>query len=98
MRALRRSLPEVNELFIQKSQYLYEQSHKDVFHDLDSECSEEIDEEVLAAQKREEERIRQEAITLKCTEFDEISINSFDGVDNGYDEPTIIEEENPNEG
>ena len=47
---------------------------------------------------REEDRIRQEALTLKCTEFDEISINSFDGVEDGYDEPTVIEEENPNEG
>ena len=61
---------------------------------MDSECSEEIDEEVLAAEKREEERIRQEQLTLKCTEFEEVEINSFDGVENGYDAPTVIEEEN----
>lgn len=35
---------------------------------------------------------------MKCTEFEEIEINSFDGVENGYDEPTVILEENPNEG
>ena len=93
VRSLRKSIPEVNDLFQQRSHFLNEQQNKDVFNDLDSECSEEIDEEVLAAQQREEERIRQEAITLKCTEFDNISINSFDGVENGYDEPTVIHEE-----
>lgn len=36
-------------------------------------------------------------MTLKCTEFEELEINSFDGVENGYDEPTIIEEENPDD-
>ena len=30
---------------------------------------------------------------IKCTAFDEIEINSFDGVEDGYDEPTIIEDE-----
>ena len=30
---------------------------------------------------------------VKCTNFDEIEINSFDGVENGYDEPTIIEDD-----
>lgn len=64
---------------------------------MDSECSEEIDEEVLAAQKREEERLRQDALALKCTEFDPIETNSFDGVEGGYDEPTVIEEENAND-
>lgn len=49
---------------------MHEEKNKDVFNDLDSECSEEIDEEVVAAQKREEERMRREAMTLKCTEFD----------------------------
>jgi hypothetical protein len=35
---------------------------------------------------------------LKCTEFEDIEINSFDGVENGYDEPTVILEVDPNEG
>jgi len=36
---------------------------------------------------------------LKCTAFDEIETNSFDGVDGGYDEPTVIDEgEQENEG
>jgi hypothetical protein len=34
---------------------------------------------------------------LKCTEFEDIEINSFDGVEDGYDEPTVIHEENPND-
>lgn len=63
---------------------------------MDSECSEEIDEEVLAAQKIEEERIRYEALANKCTEFDQISIDSFDCVEGGYDEPTMILENNAN--
>jgi hypothetical protein len=33
----------------------------------------------LAAQKREEQRRRMEAIEIKCTEFDQIEIDSFDG-------------------
>jgi len=32
-------------------------------------------------------------MTLKCTAFDEIEINSFDGVEGGYDEPTVIEDD-----
>lgn len=31
---------------------------------------------------------------MKCTEFDEIETDSFDGVPGGYDEPTVVEEEN----
>lgn len=50
---------------------------------------------MVAAQKREEERLRREAMTLKCTEFDELDTDSFDGVEGGYDEPTVVEEENP---
>jgi hypothetical protein len=30
---------------------------------------------------------------IKCTAFEEIETNSFDGVENGYDEPTIIEDD-----
>lgn len=33
---------------------------------------------------------------MKCTAFEDIEINSFDGVMNGYDEPTVIEDENAN--
>jgi hypothetical protein len=73
---------------------MFEEKNKDVFNDLDSDCSEEIDEEVVAAQKREEERLRREAMILKCTEYDPLEIDSFDGVEDGYEEPTVIEEEN----
>ena len=38
--------------------------------------------------------LRNEAKALKCTEYDEIETNSFDGVAGGYDEPTVIEDEN----
>ena len=64
----------------------------EVFNDLDSECSEEIDEEVLAALKQEEQRIRKEAIQLKCSAYEEIEVNSFNGVYGGNDEPTVIDE------
>jgi hypothetical protein len=30
---------------------------------------------------------------IKCTAFDDLEINSFDGVEGGYDELTVIEEE-----
>jgi hypothetical protein len=30
---------------------------------------------------------------IKCTNFDCIEIDSFDGVENGYDEPTFIEDD-----
>jgi hypothetical protein len=43
----------------------------------------------------EDQRIRKEALFLKCTEYDQVEIDSFDGVENGYDEPTVIEEVNP---
>jgi hypothetical protein len=36
-------------MFEERSRYLAAQQTKDVFNDLDSECSEEIDEEVLLA-------------------------------------------------
>lgn len=36
-------------------------------------------------------------MALKCTEYENIEINSFDAVENGYDEPTIIQDENQNE-
>lgn len=29
---------------------------------------------------------------MKCTAFEEIETNSFDGVEGGYDEPTVIDE------
>ena len=95
LRALRKSLPEVNELFQERSKFLAELENKEVFNDLDSECSEEIDDAVVEAQRREEERIRREALLLKCSEYEAIEINSFDGVENGYEEPTLIEEHNP---
>lgn len=46
---MRKSIPEINDLFQERSKYLHEQQQKDVFDDLESDCSEEIDEEVLAA-------------------------------------------------
>ena len=95
LRSLRKSLPEVNELFQERSKFLTELENKDVFNDLDSECSEEIDDAVVEAQRLEEERIRKEALFLKCTEYDHVEIDSFDGVEDGYDEPTVIEEVNP---
>lgn len=93
LRSLRKSIPEVNEVFHERSKFLHDQENKEVFNDMDSECSEEIDEEVLAAQRREEEKIRQEALLLKCTEFEKLETDSFDGVEGGYDEPTVIHEE-----
>lgn len=30
---------------------------------------------------------------VKCTHYDPVMSNSFDGVEGGYDEPTVIEEE-----
>jgi hypothetical protein len=36
-------------------------------------------------------------LAYKCTEYDQIEIDSFDGVEGGYDEPTVIMENNPNE-
>lgn len=33
----------------------------------------------VAAEKREEQRRRMEAIEVKCTEYDQIEIDSFDG-------------------
>ena len=95
LRSLRKSLPEVNEVFQERSKFLTELENKDVFNDLDSECSEEIDDAVVEAQRKEEERIRREALLLKCTEYDPLEIDSFDEVEGGYDEPTVIEEHNP---
>lgn len=34
---------------------------------------------------------------VKCTTFEEIMTNSFDGVEGGYDDPTVIEDENQEE-
>ena len=31
---------------------------------------------------------------IKCTAFEEVEIDSFDGVEGGYDEPTVIEDPN----
>lgn len=50
IRAMRRSIPEVNELFVQRANLLSQEENKNIFNDLDSECSEEIDEEVLKAE------------------------------------------------
>lgn len=59
---------------------------------MDSQCSDEIDDEEVARKQTEEERIRREALAIKCTEFEEVEINSFDGVDGGYDDPTVVGE------
>ena len=61
-----------------------------MFNDLDSDCSEEIDEELVAAEQRAEEKRRQEALKIKCTQFEEIEINSFDGVENGLEEASVV--------
>jgi len=46
---------------------------------LDSDCSEEIDEKLLEQERRAEEKKRIEAIEMKCTEYDKVEIDSFDG-------------------
>lgn len=38
--------------------------------------------------------MKKEAMELRCTQFDEIETDSFDNVDGGYDEPTVVEDEN----
>jgi hypothetical protein len=30
---------------------------------------------------------------MKCTQFEDVEINSFDNVDHGYDEPTVVGED-----
>jgi hypothetical protein len=49
-RALRKSLPEVNDLFIERANLISQEENKNVFNDLDSDCSEEIDEEITKAE------------------------------------------------
>jgi len=42
--------------------------------------------------------VKNKFISDKGWIFEDIEINSFDGVENGYDEPTVIHETDPNEG
>ena len=46
---------------------------------MDSDCSDEIDEKLVEQERREQERKRMQAIELKCTEYDGVEIDSFDG-------------------
>ena len=66
---------------------------KQQFNDLESDCSDEIDEEQVAKEKREEELRMQKEKLIRCTQFEEIETNSFDNVDGGYDEPTVVGED-----
>jgi hypothetical protein len=47
--------------------------------DLDSDCSDEIDEKMVEQERREQEKKRMEDIELKCTEFAGVEFDSFDG-------------------
>ncbi len=47
----------MNELFIERANLISNEENKNVFNDLDSDCSDEIDEEITKAEKREEERL-----------------------------------------
>lgn len=86
LRSLRRGVPELNILFQARPPILETKPA----NDLDSECSEEIDDEKVAEELREQERLRKEALALKCTQFDEVEINSFDGVEGGLDDITQV--------
>jgi hypothetical protein len=49
-------------LFIERANLISLEENKNVFNDLDSDCSDEIDDVVAQAEKDEEERVRKEAI------------------------------------
>ena len=66
-RTLLRALPEARELFYQRSEFLYDYANKDVFNDLESDCSDDVDSSVARAQLEEEEKQRKEDMKLKCT-------------------------------
>lgn len=93
IRALRRSIPEANQVFIDRANLLSYEENKNVFNDLDSDCSEEIDEEVVKAEQLEQERLRNEAIMMKCSTYDPLEQDSFINVEDGYEEVTVIEEQ-----
>jgi len=97
LRALRKSVDEVTDLFVYRSQYLQELEGRFSFDDDPSEISSEIDPEEERARLEEERKLREEAIQLKCTAFDAIETDSFDGVEGGYDEVTVVQEEEPEE-
>ena len=95
LRGLRKSLGEVQELFAMRSQYLNEEENKEVFNDLESECSDEIDEKEVELQRLEDEKLRAENIAKHCTFYEEFEIDSFQDVEDGLEEVTVSEEDLP---
>ena len=96
LRALRRSLPELEYQFTDaKTSNSFgmtatKKQYAEQYDDLDSECSDEIDERAVDGYKQELINERIEAQRMKCSAYENIEIDSFDGVENGY-----LQEENP---
>jgi hypothetical protein len=96
LRALRRSLPELEPVFLDAKDEAFGITTKKlaslegpIYDDLDSECSDEIDEGQVDTMMDSDLRARIAMIRMKCTALDHVEIDSFDGVDGGYlqDEP-----------
>jgi hypothetical protein len=54
------------------------------YDDLDSECSDEINENQVDEYMSSELMQRIQAIKMKCSAYDPIEVDSFDGVEDGY--------------
>lgn len=96
LRALRRSLPELEPIFIEAKEEAFGVTTKKLaalegpqYDDLDSECSDEIDENQVDEYLQADLRTRIAMTRNKCSALDHVEIDSFDGVDGGYlqDEP-----------
>ncbi len=61
------------------------------YEDEPSDIPSEIDPEEVKRMEDEAEAERIHEIKVKCSAFDEIETNSFDGLEGGYDEVTVIE-------